>query len=108
MNESTNKNGFTQVDHTTFDVILPMLSTSAQCILLRIYRQTAGWHKPFDKIAYSKFKSWTGIKQEKTIRKAINDLKELELIIVLGEERRSKNRSYGINWDTIAAYVEAD
>ncbi len=103
MRESRNKNGFTKVDHVTYDVILPLLSTAAQSVFLRIYRQTAGWGKPFDWISFSQFRETTGIKQDKTIRAAIQELEDLELIIVVGE--RTQKRSYGVNLDTLARYV---
>ena len=106
MRQSGNKNGYTKVDHVTFDLILPMLSTAAQSVLLRIYRQTVGWNKPFDQIAFSQFRDKTGIKQDKTIRAAIEELGELDLIITTGE--RTQKRSYGINWDTLSKYVPKD
>lgn len=104
MNQSENKNGFTKVDHITFDVILPLLSTSAQSVFMRIYRQTVGWQKPFDWIAISQFREMTGIKQDKTVRAAIDELKDMKLIIVMGE--RTQKRSYGVNWDTLSQYAE--
>lgn len=103
MRQSENKNGFTKVDHVTYDVILPLLSTTAQSIFLRIYRQTVGWNKPFDWIAYSQFRERTGIKQDKTVRKAIEELEAKELIIVMGE--RTQKRAYGVNWDTLSRYA---
>lgn len=103
MRESVNKNGYTRVDHVTFDLILPMLSTAAQSVFLRIYRQTVGWDKSFDQIAFSQFRTKTGIKQDKTIRGAIKELEDMELIMVVGE--RTQKRSYGINWDTLSSYV---
>lgn len=94
MRKSGNKNGFTRVDHVTFDVILPTLSMAAQLVFLRIYRQTAGWNKPYDRISTSQFMAMTGIKSKMTIFKAIQELSDRDLIVVNGEERKAKE--YGI------------
>ncbi len=104
MRQSDNKTGYTQVDHVTFDVILPMLSTAAQAVFLRIYRQTVGWGKPYDEIANSQFRSLTGIKAVNTIRVALQELMDLHLIVSLGS--RTERRSYGINWDTISGFAK--
>jgi hypothetical protein len=103
MRRSLDKSGFTKIDHVTFDVILPLLSTAAQSIFLRIYRQTAGWNKPFDQISLSQFQDKTGIKHVDTVRAAIEELKDMDLIIVMG--KRTQKRSYGINFDTLSGYV---
>lgn len=102
MRRSGNKNGYTQVDHVTFDLILPMLSGSAQLIFLRIYRQTVGWKKPSDKMATSHFRETCNIKWDQTVRTAIEELVELDLIIVTGE--RTQIKEFEIKWDTIALY----
>lgn len=96
MRESVNKNGYTRVDHVTFDLILPMLSTAAQSVFLRIYRQTWGWNKQTDKIALSQFKKWCAIKRHETINKALEELKDLKLITVKGKGTEIKK--FGINW----------
>lgn len=96
MRQSGNKNGFTKVDHVTFDVILPMLSTAAQSVFLRIYRQTVGWNKQMDKIANSQFKKWCGIKSHETIQFAIDELVELDLISVEGKGTQVK--TFGLKW----------
>ena len=104
MRESLNKAGHTAVDHVVFDLVLGVLSTPAQAVFLRIYRQTVGWHKPFDEIANSQFRKYTGIKSQTTVRSAISELDKLNLIIILGEG--TQKRSYGINWDTIEKYMD--
>ena len=90
MRNSEKKYGFTKVDHLTFDVILPTLSPIAQLVLLRVYRQTVGWGKMFDKISLSQFRKCTGVKWNQTIRSAIQELAEAEcegkkLLVVVGE-----------------------
>ena len=82
MKESSNKNGFTMVDHVTFDVILPTLSDSEQLVFLRIYRQTIGWKKEWDKISLSQFQRMTGIGKDRIIW-AIVELEKKELIEVI-------------------------
>jgi len=101
-NESKRKIGFTKVTHVTCDLILPLLSTAAQSVFLAIYRQTAGWNKPFDEISNSQFRNFTGI-SENTVRSAIEELDDLKSIIILGE--RTKKRSYAINWETLKKYL---
>ena len=81
MKESSNKNGFTMVDHVTFDVILPTLSAPAQSVFLRIYRQTIGWKKEWDAISISQFQKMTGI-WPRSIIAAVVELEDRELIEV--------------------------
>jgi phage replication O-like protein O len=97
--KSGNKNGFTKVDHVTFDLILPTLSTAAQSIFLRIYRQTLGWKKPTDKIATSHFTKFCNIKKRGTIKSAIDELVELDLITAEGKGTQIKE--FGINFDAL-------
>ncbi len=104
MRKSGSRNGYTQVDHVTFDVVLPTLSTGAQVVFLRIYRQTVGWKKPFDNISFSQLREKTGIKQDKTIRRAVAELEGRDLIIVIGE--RTQMKTYGINWDEMSKYAD--
>lgn len=85
MRQSGNKNGFTKVDHLTYDLILPCLSPVAQLVLLAIYRQTIGWKKMFDAIALSAFRSRTGIKRDETIRSAIEELQKKSLNVSSAE-----------------------
>ena len=99
MNESTNKSGFTKIEHFTFDVILPMLTPSAQSVFLRIYRQTVGWGKQTDTISNSQFSKYCHIKDNQTIKKAVMELQDLELITVHGAVTAIKE--YGVNWETL-------
>ena len=100
MTVSENKNGFTMVDHTTYDVVLPLLSTTAQSVFMRIYRQTIGWDKTTDKIADSQFMKKCNIKRRETINSAIRDLVKLDLITVNGQGK-GVIKEYGIKWDAI-------
>lgn len=79
---SDNLFGYTPVDHVIIDVIMPLLTLSAQAIYLRIYRQTVGWHKNNDYISNSEFRKSTGIAEDKTVRNAIRELAMSNLIII--------------------------
>lgn len=102
MRKSGNKNGFTKVDHVTFDLILPMLSTAAQSVLLRIYRQTLGWHKQTDRISLRQFKSGCNIKRHETISSALDELLGLKLITAVGKGTQVKE--FGIKFETLDMY----
>ncbi len=118
MRESKKKIGFTKIDHISYDVVLPLLSLSAQSVYLRIYRQTLGWHKQGDFISNAQFRKKTGIKSDKTVRESVSELAKSNLIIVdavegIGNLRdyldplsaadwRTKN--YGINLNTLYVY----
>lgn len=106
MRSSLNKKGFTQVDHITFDLILPTLSLAAQSILLRIYRQTAGWKKRRDAISASQFRDMTGIYHRDTIRRAITELEDRKLIKVIRDG--TKTREFEIDWDTLMSYFDEE
>lgn len=95
MRQSGNKNGYTRVDHVTFDLILPMLSTAAQSVFLRIYRQTWGWNKQTDNISHTQFKKWCKIKSHITINAALDELKELDLIRI--QNNGTHTKKFGLN-----------
>jgi len=101
MYSNPNKTGFTQVDHISFDIILPTLKLPAQAIYLKIYRQTIGWKKPADQISLSQFRQATGIKDNGTIIRAITELELRKLITVT--RRGTKTNTYSINLDTVLA-----
>lgn len=106
MRQSSNKKGFTQIDHVSLDFVLPTLSPAAQLVYLRIYRQTQGWHQETDTISHSQFCEKTGYKKRGTIIAAIKELREKSLIIVTGENTRIKE--YSINWDILSEYAWAN
>jgi hypothetical protein len=99
--ESDNKDGFTMVDNFSLDVILPMLSTAAQSIFLRIYRQTVGWTKLTDKISNGQFGKACHIKNHETVQTAVGELEALDLIIVKGH--RTQIKEYAINTAVIVS-----
>ena len=97
MNESLNKSGFTQVSNFVFDVIIPQLSVYEQSIFLRIYRQTIGWNKEWDRISYSQFLQTTRIGSRREISWALKELRKKKLIKI----EKSRMNSYSINLETI-------
>lgn len=99
MRQSKSKNGFTRIDHVTFDLVIPTLSTAAQSVFLRIYRQTAGWRKTTDKISNGHFQEKCNIKNHETVSIAIDELKGKNLITVSGTATQIKE--FGINYDEL-------
>ena len=99
MNHSDNKHGYTGVTHDVYDIVLPTLSPSAQLVFLRIYRQTVGWKKEKDRIAFSQFRKYTGYKNNHTIIKAIEELEERNLILCCRWPRAATE--YSIVWKTV-------
>lgn len=102
MRWSSDKTGYTDVPNVVFDVIMKRVSNSAFSVYLRIYRQTVGWKVEFDEITLADFRKMTGIKQNKTVLRALTELKKLNLIVV--KEEHYNLRSYGINIDTLNRY----
>ncbi len=102
MRQSGKKYGFTRVGNDVFDIILPTLSTAAQSVFLRIYRQTWGWKKQTDKIANSHFQKFCNIKSHETVKFAIKELLDLELITVTGKATQVKE--FSINMEAIDRY----
>ncbi len=104
MRRTKAKIGFTKVDHVTSDIVLPLLTTAAQSIFLRIYRQTIGWNKKTDRNSNSQLKERCHIKHSYTIREVIMELKELDLISVKG--RATQVKTFSIKLDTLREYSE--
>lgn len=73
---------YTAVDNAVLDEIMPMLSGNEWKVLSLIIRQTIGWQKDIDGIAYSQFRDGTGIKSNTTIQKSINELIKLGIVEV--------------------------
>jgi len=69
-----------QIPNQLVDEYLTELNGNELKILLVIIRKTKGWNKEFDGISISQFQKFTGIKDERTIRKSIKKLINLELI----------------------------
>lgn len=71
---------YTQVHNVAFDHIMPLLSGSEWKILSLIIRKTKGWQKDEDDIAYSQFRSGTGISSNNTIKKALAKLVSMGIV----------------------------
>ncbi len=69
-----------QTPNQLVDEYLAELNGNELKILLVIIRKTKGWNKEFDGISISQFQKFTGIKDERTVRKAIKKLINLGLI----------------------------
>ena len=69
-----------QTPNQLVDEYLAELNGNELKILLVIIRKTKGWNKEFDGISISQFQKFTGIKNDKTVRKAIKKLINLGLI----------------------------
>jgi len=69
-----------QIPNQLVDEYLTELNGNELKILLVIIRKTKGWNKEYDGISISQFQKFTGIKDERTIRKAIKKLIDLGLI----------------------------
>jgi len=104
MRWSDNKTGFIDVPNVVVDVIFPLLSANAQSVYFRIYRQTVGWGEELDEMTYADFRKMTGLQSKNTIKAAIKELDELDLIYVI--EEKYNERSYGINHDTLEYYSD--
>ena len=65
---------YVQLDNFVVDEVMPRLSGNALKILLLILRQTRGFNKASDSIAYSQIMAKTGIKSRATVSKALEEL----------------------------------
>lgn len=79
----------TQIANQFIDEYMGKLSGNACKVFLAIARKTIGWHKDYERISNSKIMSLTGIKDVKTLNKAIKELIDAELII---QERTGTGR----------------
>lgn len=68
--------GFFTCHNAITDIFMPRLSGSAFKLLICALRQTEGWNKQQDTIAYSQFKTKTGISSNATIARALSELLE--------------------------------
>ena len=69
-----------QVPNSLVDEYLPQLNGNDLKVLLVIIRKTKGWNKEYDGISISQFQKFTGIKDERTIKKSLKKLINLKLI----------------------------
>ena len=69
-----------QISNAVIDEYLSKMSGNAWKCYGLIVRKTRGWQKTHDSLSISQIQKATGIKSEKTVEKAINELVELGLI----------------------------
>lgn len=69
-----------QIANSVIDEYLSKMSGNAWKCYGLIVRKTRGWQKTHDSLSISQIQKATGIKSEKTVEKAINELVELGLI----------------------------
>ena len=69
-----------QIANSVVDEYLSKMSGNAWKCYGLIVRKTRGWQKTHDSLSISQIQKATGIKSEKTVEKAINELVELGLI----------------------------
>ena len=69
-----------QISNAVIDEYLSKMSGNAWKCYGLIVRKTRGWQKTHDSLSVSQIQKATGIKSEKTVEKAINELVELGLI----------------------------
>ena len=69
-----------QIANSVIDEYLSQMSGNALKCYILIVRKTRGWQKTHDSLSISQIQKFTGIKSEKTVEKAINELVELGLI----------------------------
>lgn len=95
---SDSKKGFLQVNNQIVDYWMAELTNAEFKTLLAIVRKTKGWNKPYDRISQSQIAELTGL-TTRSVRTAITLLEEKKLIIVAGDD--SKTRLFSVNYHTI-------
>lgn len=92
------ENGYTKIANEILDALCHIrINGEARQILDTIIRKTYGYHKKQDKISLSQFVITTGIKKP-NICKAINKLRQMNLIIIIQKDNGDIN-SYRFNKD---------
>lgn len=69
-----------QVPNFLVDDLMRTISSNAMRCYLLVIRKTIGWGKEFDSISAKQFMDFTGIKDKKTIFKALKELEEMNLV----------------------------
>lgn len=95
---SDSKKGFLQVNNQIVDYWMAELTNAEFKTLLAIVRKTKGWNKPYDRISQSQIAELTGL-TTRSVRTAITLLEEKKLIIVAGDD--SKTRLFSVNYHTV-------
>ena len=93
-----NDKGFLQVNNQIVDYWMAQLTSAEFKTLLAIVRKTKGWNKPYDRISQSQIAELTGL-TTRSVRTAITLLEEKKLIIVAGDDR--KTRLFSVNYNTV-------
>jgi len=95
---------YTVYPHAYIRVIRPFLSPNAQSIYMLFLDEIFGWQRPPEhaiSMPYSEIKRHTGIKDDGTITKCLDELKKAYLLrIESGKEKRATN-TYCVNMDMI-------
>ena len=89
--------GHTQFDNDVLDHLMPKLSPSEWMVLSFIIRKTKGWHKESDGISYSQFISGTGIASNSTVKKCLDSLVKMNLIMVGQTGHKADSHRYMLN-----------
>lgn len=95
---SDNEKGFLQVNNQIVDYWMAHLTSAEFKTLLAIVRKTKGWNKPYDRISQSQIAELTGL-TTRSVRTAISLLEDKKLIIVAGDDR--KTRLFSVNYNTV-------
>lgn len=95
---SDNEKGFLQVNNQIVDYWMAHLTSAEFKTLLAIVRKTKGWNKPYDRISQSQIAELTGL-TTRSVRTAISLLEDKKLIIVAGDDR--KTRLFSVNYSTV-------
>lgn len=91
---------FTIFDNFILDEIMPQLGPNAWKVLCFIIRKTIGWQKDNDSLSFSQIKTGTGIKNNTTVSKALNDLEDFELGALIKRRRFDQawtSNNYSLN-----------
>lgn len=84
-----NSKGFLQVNNQIIDYWMSKLTNAEFKTLLAIIRKTKGWNKPYDRISQTQIAELTGL-TTRSVRTAISDLLDKNLIIVTGDDNKMK------------------
>ncbi len=71
---------FCKLDNAVSDILFPRLSPSAQCVYLRLYRQSYGWNRNWASESLPKLSKSCNLSLQ-TIRKAIKELETFGCIV---------------------------
>lgn len=89
---------YTRIDNLVLEEIIPDISAVAVRVLLVILRQTRGWQKYDDDISYSTLMKKSKIKSPHSIRKAISELAEKNIVICTKFDDNKTPSNYELNF----------